>query len=247
MDNASIIEDYDDLNTILKSEHKDKKIVCTIGSWDILHRGHVEYLKKAKESGDILVVGVDSDIAYKKYKKKPSLIPQEDRLILLSSIRFVDYVTLIFDVDDAGDWKMGLVETIHPDIFFCNYQSFSSKQRSMLGKLCDLKVVNFSSPHSPSVVITQQLKSLVIRAKEQDLKMRKSAFLLLATFLSLSILTTLFMVFLTAFKETNLSQGTLSLLIVKTVPEIFGMMYIVVKYLFPTNQAEPLGTRLKNL
>jgi len=56
-----IILDYQKLVKAIKA-HKvlNKKIVCTIGSWDVLHIGHLRYLKKAKELGDILVVGVDS-------------------------------------------------------------------------------------------------------------------------------------------------------------------------------------------
>jgi bifunctional ADP-heptose synthase (sugar kinase/adenylyltransferase) len=64
MDNAPIIDDYDHLNALLRRDHSGKKIVCTIGSWDVLHRGHVEYLKRAKNEGDVLVVGVDSDSAF---------------------------------------------------------------------------------------------------------------------------------------------------------------------------------------
>lgn len=237
MDYASLIEDYDDLNTILKKEHKDKKIVCTIGSWAILHRGHVEYLKKAKELGDILVVGVDTDVGYKLYKDRLSPIPQSDRLILLASLRFIDYLTLITDVDANGEWGMDLVKTIKPDIYLANHESYSVKQLTNLKKLCgELKVVSLSSPDAPSVVFAQQVKDLEFKSEKQNLGMRKILFLLLAISFSLSIFITLFMVLLTAFIETNLSQNTLNLLIVKTVPEIFAMMYIVVKYLFPNNE-----------
>lgn len=237
MDYASLIENYDDLNTILKKEHKDKKIVCTIGSWAILHRGHVEYLKKAKELGDILVVGVDTDVAYKLYKDRSSPIPQSDRLILLASLRFIDYLTLITDVDANGEWGMDLVKTIKPDIYLANHESYSVKQLTNLKKLCgELKVVSLSSPDAPSVVFAQQVKDLEFKSEKQNLDMRKILFLLLTISFSLSIFITLFMVLLTAFIETNLSQNTLNLLIVKTVPEIFGMMYIVVKYLFPNNE-----------
>ena len=238
MDYASIIEDYDELNTILESEHEGKKIVCTIGSWDLLHRGHIEYIKKAKNLGDILVVGVDSDETYKKYKGNPVFIPQDDRLKIISSIKFIDYVTLITDVEDNGEWKMDLVKTINPDIFLANPKSFSSDQLTKLGELCELKIVNFFSPDAPSVLITHQFKTIKITSNEQDLWMRKWSFRILVLFLSLSILTTLMLIGFTAYKGTNLSENTLNLLIIKTIPEIFGMMFIVVKYLFPNNQTE---------
>lgn len=241
MDYAPIIEDYKELNTILEREHDGKKIVCTIGSWDLLHRGHIEYIKKAKSLGDILVVGVDSDETYKKYKQgegKQVFIPQDDRLKIISSIRFIDYVTLITDVKDNGEWKMDLVTIIKPDIFLANPTSFSNNQLAKLDELCELKIVDFFSPHSPSVLITHQFKILKITSKEQDLWMRKWSFRLLVLFLSLSILTTLIVIGFTAYKGTNLSENTLNLLIIKTIPEIFGMMFIVVKYLFPNYQTE---------
>lgn len=61
--NAQIINNYFSLRGRLDREAEGKKVVCTIGSWDLLHEGHVEYLRQARELGDLLVVGVDSDRA----------------------------------------------------------------------------------------------------------------------------------------------------------------------------------------
>ena len=63
-----VVEDYDQLQKLVDGLRVvDNKIVVTIGSWDLLHIGHVRYLRKAKQQGDILIVGVDSDRAIKKY------------------------------------------------------------------------------------------------------------------------------------------------------------------------------------
>ena len=57
-----IVKDYENLVLATKGlQAVGRKIVVTIGSWDMLHIGHLRYLMKAKEHGDILVVGVDSD------------------------------------------------------------------------------------------------------------------------------------------------------------------------------------------
>lgn len=233
---AKVVDGYDELVAQLNERRAGKTVVCTIGSWDPLHRGHVEYLKKAKERGDILVVGVDSDIAYQRYKGKAPLFPQEDRMVILAAIGYVDIVTLIHDVDDAGEWQFALIKATLPDIFFCNYQSFPEAQRKQLAQLVTLEVVNIQTPEFTSVVAVDEMKSIVRREKELTLKLRQWAFLLLVTCLSASIVTTLSMVVCTAFRWAQLSDAILGGLIAKTIPEVFGMMYIVVKYLFPTTE-----------
>jgi D-beta-D-heptose 7-phosphate kinase/D-beta-D-heptose 1-phosphate adenosyltransferase len=240
---ARVFAKHEDLVNELNERREGRKLVCTIGSWDLLHRGHVEYLEKAKELGDILVVGVDSDIAYQRYKGKPSMFPQEDRVAILAAVGCVDYVTLVYDVDELGQWQYELPKTLMPDIFLCNYQTFSEAQRDALAKFCQrLEVVNIFLPGSyGSVATADEMKVIVRREKELTLKLRKWAFLLLFVCLSASITTTLLMVFFTAFNLAPLSDLILGALIGKTIPEIFGMMYIVVKYLFPANQRRKQG------
>lgn len=90
------IVNLDQLIKIRKKAKKDHlKVVFTNGCFDILHRGHVEYLKKAKASGDLLIVGLNSDSSVKKLKgdKRP-IVPQEDRAEILASLRMVDYVCI---------------------------------------------------------------------------------------------------------------------------------------------------------
>jgi rfaE bifunctional protein nucleotidyltransferase chain/domain len=91
---------------------KGKKIVFTNGCFDILHRGHVEYLSKAKELGDVLIVGLNSDSSVKMIKgdKRP-IVPQEDRAFILSNLSFVDYV-VIFDEPTPYE----LISKIVPDV-----------------------------------------------------------------------------------------------------------------------------------
>ena len=74
---------------------KGKKIVFTNGTFDILHLGHVTYLEKARNLGDILIVGVNSDASVRSYKGpgRP-LNPEKDRLRVLASLACVDFVVL---------------------------------------------------------------------------------------------------------------------------------------------------------
>jgi len=74
---------------------KNKKVVFTNGVFDILHRGHVEYLAKAKSFGDVLIVGLNSDLSVRKLKGKNRPVQkQADRAIILLALESVDYVII---------------------------------------------------------------------------------------------------------------------------------------------------------
>ncbi|MGB7062959.1 MAG: D-glycero-beta-D-manno-heptose 1-phosphate adenylyltransferase [Candidatus Zixiibacteriota bacterium] len=72
-----------------------KEVVFTNGCFDILHRGHIECLRKAKSFGDVLIVGLNSDSSVRKIKgdKRP-ILPQDDRAEILASLEMVDYVVI---------------------------------------------------------------------------------------------------------------------------------------------------------
>jgi len=67
------------------------KTVITYGTFDILHRGHINLLRRARELGDRLIVGLSSD-EFNSGKHKSSLLNYENRKTVLESIRYVDYV-----------------------------------------------------------------------------------------------------------------------------------------------------------
>jgi len=91
---------------------QNKKIVFTNGCFDILHRGHVSYLKETKKLGDILIVGLNSDSSVKKIKgKQRPHNTQDDRAELLASLEFVDYV-IIFDEETPYN----LIKALKPDV-----------------------------------------------------------------------------------------------------------------------------------
>ncbi len=88
------------------------KIVFTNGCFDILHRGHVEYLSKASDLGDILLIGLNSDASVKKLKGPTRPInDQESRAILLASLGFVSAVCFFEE-----DTPYNLIKIIEPDI-----------------------------------------------------------------------------------------------------------------------------------
>ena len=95
----------------LKSNNK--KIVFTNGCFDILHIGHVRYLKASAKCGDILIIGLNSDNSVKRLKGDSRPINNEsDRAELLSELGFVDYV-VVFDEDTP----INLLDELKPDIY----------------------------------------------------------------------------------------------------------------------------------
>lgn len=79
-----------------KLREKNKKVVFTAGSWDLIHAGQCRYLEKASENGDILVVGVSSNNAIKQVKgpNKP-ILDEKIRAEMLTYLRCVDFVTIL--------------------------------------------------------------------------------------------------------------------------------------------------------
>lgn len=91
----------------------NKKIVFTNGCFDILHRGHVDYLSAARSLGDILIVGVNTDASVKRLGKSPDrpINSEQTRAFILASLQVVDAV-ILFDEDTPYE----LIKTVQPDI-----------------------------------------------------------------------------------------------------------------------------------
>jgi len=73
-----------------------EKRVFVIGVFDLMHRGHLELLRRAKELGTILVVGINSDIKVASYKRKPYL-NENERLEVVEALKFVDIAFIMND------------------------------------------------------------------------------------------------------------------------------------------------------
>jgi len=89
-----------------------KKIVFTNGVFDILHRGHVTYLQKAKSFGDVLVVGLNSDSSVRRLKGAGRPVQkQRDRAAILLALRAVDYVVIF-----GEDTPDRLIRQVKPNV-----------------------------------------------------------------------------------------------------------------------------------
>jgi D-glycero-beta-D-manno-heptose 1-phosphate adenylyltransferase len=91
---------------------KETKVVFTNGCFDILHLGHIDYLSKARDLGNLLVVGLNTDESVRRIKGMNRPIQDEhSRAMILASLSFVDYV-IFFDEDTPYE----LIKDIQPDI-----------------------------------------------------------------------------------------------------------------------------------
>jgi rfaE bifunctional protein nucleotidyltransferase chain/domain len=88
-----------------------QKIVFTNGCFDLLHQGHIDYLAKAADQGDVLVIGLNTDESVKRIKGNGRPVQDENsRALLLASLRFVDAVVLFNE-----DTPYHLIKTVQPD------------------------------------------------------------------------------------------------------------------------------------
>jgi D-glycero-beta-D-manno-heptose 1-phosphate adenylyltransferase len=104
----------DQLLSVLSSERtKGKRIVFTNGCFDLMHIGHTRYLQAAKALGDVLVVGVNSDVSVRTLDKAPDrpIVPEVQRAEVLAALGCVDYV-VIFDEPDP----LQLITAVQPDV-----------------------------------------------------------------------------------------------------------------------------------
>lgn len=95
----SFIKNFNELiNIRIELKKQNKKVVFTNGVFDLLHAGHVDYLTKAKQKGDVLIVAVNSDLSVKKIKGElRPIVPQDERAFIISSLKPVDYVFLFHE------------------------------------------------------------------------------------------------------------------------------------------------------
>ena len=91
----------------------DQQVVFTNGCFDLLHIGHVRYLRAAREYGDLLVVGVNSDSSVRELKgKKRPLISAAERAELLANLEMVDYVTIFSELTAEKT-----ITCLQPDVY----------------------------------------------------------------------------------------------------------------------------------
>ncbi len=114
----------------LRAKNPQITIVTTNGSFDIPHIAHVYSLLKAKQHGDILIIGLNSDSSIQQYKSPDRPInPQSQRALMLAAFSFVDYIT-IFDETDPREF----LKTVKPNVHFKSASGFKGIEKDVVEK-----------------------------------------------------------------------------------------------------------------
>lgn len=153
-DNKYIKDSKENIALINNLKNDGKRIVFTNGCFDILHAGHVSYLKEAKSLGDILVVGLNSDKSVTRLKGSFRPINnQNDRLILLDALEYVDFV-IIFDEDTP----LNLIEQIRPDVLV---KGADYKDKEIVGSnlVNEVALIDYIESKSTTNIIDKIIKT----------------------------------------------------------------------------------------
>ncbi len=110
--NAKIVDNESIQPQLARIRFRKKKIVFTNGCFDLLHKGHIDYLAKASDMADFMIVGLNTDKSVQKIKGKERPVQDEQsRALILASLSFIDYVVLF---DEETPYK--LIKLVQPDI-----------------------------------------------------------------------------------------------------------------------------------
>ena len=157
--NSKIITDIAKLKSLVHSEQeKNKTIVFTNGCFDLIHPGHVFILEQAKTKGDVLIVGLNSDLSIKNFKsKKRPICKQNDRAYVIAGLACVDYI-YIFNEDTPEK----VIIEITPDILVKG-NDYAGKEiagsKHMLDNNKKIELVDIIEGQSTSNIINRIQKS----------------------------------------------------------------------------------------
>ena len=137
-----------------------KKLVATNGCFDLLHVGHVRYLQAARALGDLLAVGLNSDLSVRELKGKGRPITAErDRAEILASLQCVDLVTIF-----PGLRATQFIAASHPAIYVkggdYTSETLNEEERTLLKEIgAEIRIIPFEAGYSTSRLLEQICKS----------------------------------------------------------------------------------------
>jgi rfaE bifunctional protein nucleotidyltransferase chain/domain len=150
--NAKIVDNESIQPQLARIRFRKKKIVFTNGCFDLLHKGHIDYLAKASDMADFMIVGLNTDKSVQKIKGKERPVQDEQsRALILAALSFIDYVVL-FDEETPYN----LINLVQPDILV---KGADYKPEDIVGydilksKGGEVKTLDFLDGYSTSSII----------------------------------------------------------------------------------------------
>ncbi len=141
-----------DLIAVCRRLHGEgKKIVFTNGCFDILHKGHVRYLRQAKRMGDVLIVGLNSDRSVSRIKPGRPVNRERDRALVLEALCMVDYVTIF---DEKTPYS--LIKSLKPDVLV---KGGDWKKEDIVGS--DIAKETYSLPYVKGASTTRIIEKII--------------------------------------------------------------------------------------
>jgi len=160
------IRNLDKIKKIVGEEkEKGRKIVWTNGCFDLLHGGHVRYLEQARQFGDVLIVGLNSDESVKRLKgSERPILKQEERAEILSALEFVDYI-LIFNEENVSYY----LKQIKPDVYvkggdYDIKRINQEEKKALLDYQATIKFIPFVKGYSSSDIIRKIKKGNTVNS-----------------------------------------------------------------------------------
>jgi glycerol-3-phosphate cytidylyltransferase len=139
---------------------KKYKIGYTAGVFDLFHVGHLNLLRNAKEYCDFLIVGVNSDDLTLSYKGKRPTMPQQERLAIVESIRYVDNAVLRDSLDKISAWQEFKFDALFIGSDWKNTDRWNETEKQMTERGVDVIYLPYTKGTS-STLINEVLNKLV--------------------------------------------------------------------------------------
>jgi D-beta-D-heptose 7-phosphate kinase/D-beta-D-heptose 1-phosphate adenosyltransferase len=137
-----------------REKHREQKVVLGGGAFDILHQGHIDYLRDIRKLGDILVIAVKSDAEIKSYKEAGRPIQNEDvRAAIVDAIRYVDYVLIAPEPEGQEFPRMAVARALKPDILVSISDKWRAYEATLKAQGTALKILPIEKVNSTTSII----------------------------------------------------------------------------------------------
>ena len=145
---------------VIRSKFRKQIIVFAGGTFDLLHIGHIKYLKYLKELGDIVVIGVSTDVRVKMRKgKSRPILCQRERLAIIDAMKYVDYSLIMpKQLVHSVVPTLQIIHELTPNIFISADRRWL-KYEHEIPSATKLKIVTRSYENSTTKIIRKVIKS----------------------------------------------------------------------------------------